>query len=304
MLNQNSDENQYLNLVKEILDNGTWENGRNGRTKEVFGRMMRFSLEDNTLPLITTKLVSWKTVLIELLWFIRGQTNNKILNEQGVHIWDGNSTRDFLDNVGLKEYPEGILGGIYGYQWRNFNGEYEICKCEDLKKCNCNSLSKTNRIDQLQNVINDLKDPNKRSSRRLIVSAWNPCQISKMALPPCHVMYQFKVTEGNKLSCLLTQRSCDIGLGVPYNIASYGFLTHLIAHHCGLEAKELIISLGSAHIYEEHIPQLREQINRIPYRFPNISIIDYRENPEDYEKEDFVITGYSHHPSIKMKFVA
>lgn len=299
-----TDEGEYINLVSDVLKYGTVEIGRNGKTIEIFGRMIRFSLEGNTLPLLTTKFVSWRTVLKELLWFIGGKTNNKYLVDQKVHIWDGNSTREFLDGVGLSDYPEGILGPIYGRQWRDFNGEYEICRCEDLSQCNCNSLDKERRCDQLQDIINQLKDPSKRLSRRLIMTAWNPLQIKKMALPPCHVMCQFRVTDGNKLSCLLTQRSGDIGLGVPYNIASYAFLTHLIAFHCDLIAKDLIVSLGSAHIYEQHIPCLEEQITRFPYQFPTIAILNKRDKIEDYVIEDFNVINYVSHPSIKMEFIA
>lgn len=303
-----TDEKQYLDIVKDVLENGTWKEGRNGRTKEVFGRMLRFSLSDNKLPLLTTKHVSWKTVLKELIFFIRGQSDNRILNKQGVHIWDGNSTREFLDSRGLTEYPEGILGNIYGFQWRNFNGKYDICKCSLIESpsqlCNCNSLEKEGRIDQLQNVIDKLKNPDKRNDRRLIVSAWNPCQIDKMALPPCHLMFQFNVTDCNKLSCLMTQRSADIGLGLPYNIASYAILTHLIAHHCGLEAHELILSIGSAHIYEQHIPQLTEQLTREPRLFSTLTIVNLKEKIEEYNVSDFKVFNYNPHPVIKMEFVA
>lgn len=299
------DENGYLNLVKDVMENGHWIEGRNGRTKEVFGRMLRFSLKDNTFPLLTTKKMSWKTILKELLWFIRGETDNRILNEQGVHIWDANASREFLDSRGLQRYREGILGAIYGFQWRNFNGKYKTCRCESLTDCKCNLINnEEDRFDQLQDVINKLKDPKKRNDRRLIVSAWNPCQIDQMALPPCHVMFQFNVSEGNKLSCLMTQRSADIGLGLPYNIASYAFLTHLIAYHCGLEAKELIISLGSAHIYEQHIPQLTEQITREPKEFSKISIVGSDLAIEDFTPENFTIIDYDSHPTIKMELIA
>ena len=310
-INEKTDEEQYLNLVRDIIDNGDWKEGRNGRTKEVFGRMLRFSLSDNKLPLLTTKHVSWKTVLKELIFFIRGQSDNKILIKQGIHIWDGNSTRDFLDSRGLEDYPDGILGPIYGVQWRNFNGKYEICRCNLLERelfinkiCTCNSLAKEERIDQLQNVIDKLMNPATRNDRRLIVSAWNPCQINEMSLPPCHMMFQFNVTDDNKLSCLMTQRSADVGLGLPYNIASYAILTHLIANHCGLVAHELIISIGSAHIYEQHIPQLTEQLTRNTKIFPNINISGIKEKIEEYDVSDFRVDNYNPHPMIRMEFVA
>lgn len=286
-------ELEYLNLVRDIIENGEIKDGRNGKTLEIFGRMLRFSLENNTLPLLTTKKMSFKTVLKELLWFIRGQTDNHILNTQGVNIWNGNASREFLDSVGLS-YPEGILGPIYGWQWRNFNGAYN--PYVDVFLIN-------ERIDQLQDIINQLKDPEKRNSRRLILSAWNPAQIKEMALPPCHMMCQFSVTDG-KLSCLMTQRSADVGLGLPYNIASYSILTHLIAYHCGLEAKELIISIGSCHIYEEHIDPLKEQLERAICPFPQLIIKNSKEKIEEYQSEDFELSGYNSYPPIKMKMIA
>lgn len=283
----------YLDLVRDILDNGVIKDGRNGRTIEVFGRMLRFSLENNSLPLLTTKKMGFKTILKELLWFVKGQTNNAILNQQNVNIWNGNASKEFLELNGL-DYPEGILGPIYGWQWRNFNGEYNP---------NVDIFSIEGRIDQLQEIIDQLKDPEKRNSRRLILSAWNPAQIKEMALPPCHMMCQFSVTNG-KLSCLMTQRSADVGLGLPYNIASYSILTHLIAYHCGLQAKELIISLGSCHIYEEHIEALTEQIQREIYPFPQLIIKQSREKIEEYQCEDFEVSNYISHNPIKMKMIA
>lgn len=297
-----SQEFNYLNLVRKVLEEGSWKEGRNGRTKELFGEMIRFSLRDHTLPLLTTKLVSFKTILKELLFFIKGQTDNRILINQGVHIWDANGKREFLDSRGLTEYPENCLGPIYGFQWRRFNSKYDICRCLPCQICNCNKSE--DNIDQLQDVINKLKNPATRNDRRLIVTAWNPCQIGLMALPPCHMMFQFNVTDGNKLSCLMTQRSADIGLGLPYNIASYAILTHLIAHHCGLVAHEVILSIGSAHIYECHIPQLREQLEREPKRFPTLSINTLRGEIDDYELSDFVVNDYEHHPAIRMELIA
>lgn len=293
-----TDEYQYLSHCSNILRMGDLKiENRNGETKEIIGVNMRFNLRNSTLPLLTTKLVSFKTVLKELLFFIRGDTDNHILETQGVKIWKDNSTREFLDGRGLVEYPEGQLGPIYGFQWRNFNGEYNAfsdAKTTDIE----------NRIDQLQDVIDQLKDPIKRFSRRLIVSAWNPCQINMMALPPCHVMFQFIVNSGNELNCIMTQRSADMGLGVPYNIASYAILTHLIAHHCGLKPGELIINLGSAHVYKQHYDPLCEQVHRTPTPSPKLFISCHRENIEDYKVEDFIVEGYNHQGSIKMEMIA
>jgi thymidylate synthase len=219
------DENQYLKLVSDVLREGVMENGRNGNVLTIFGSAMHFSLKDNTIPLLTTKKLAWKTCLRELLWFIRGQTSNEILKKQNVHIWDGNASRDFLDSRGLNNLQENDLGPVYGHQWRHFNAKYT----------DCNTDYTGQGIDQLDYIIKSLKDPKERTSRRLVMSAWNPCQLNEMALPPCHVLCQFNVTNGNKLSCSLYQRSCDLGLGAGFNISSYSFLTHLIAHHCNLE---------------------------------------------------------------------
>ena len=293
----NSEEYQYLNLIQNILDNGTWENGRNGRTKSIFGHSMRFSLADGKIPILTTKKTAWKTCLKELLWFIRGETDNKLLQEQNVHIWDGNSSREFLDTRGLTANTEGMLGPIYGRQWRNFNAPYDNQTGTLLN-------GEIKGVDQLQQIIDQLKDPAKRSSRRLIMTAWNPCQLDDMALPPCHIMCQFNVHDGNKLSCCMTQRSCDLFLGIPFNIASYSLLTHLLAKHCGLEAYEFIHFMGNCHIYENAIDACKLQLTRNPYPFPTVLIKDVRENINDYQVEDFVVTGYQSHEAIKVAMVA
>lgn len=287
-------EEQYLDLIRNILDNGTWEEGRNGRTKSIFGNMMRFSLSDNKIPILTTKKTAWKTCLKELLWFIRGNTDNQILQEQGVHIWDGNTTREFLDSRGLHHYREGLIGPGYGFQWRQFNAEYNAETGSGIE----------NGIDQLQQIIDALKDPAQRTSRRLIMTAWNPLQLNQMALPPCHILCQFNVHDGNKLSCSLYQRSCDVGLGVSFNIASYSFLTHLLAVHCGLVAHEFVYFMGNCHIYEDHVEPLKEVLNRKPFPFPTLLIKETRENISDYLVDDFAIDEYKSHDVIKMKMVA
>jgi thymidylate synthase len=289
------EEEQYIELIRDVICEGEWLNGRNGRVKSVFGSAMIFSLENDTLPLLTTKKLAWKTCLKELLWFIQGQTNNRILKEQGVHIWDANSTREFLDSRGLFDYQEDELGPIYGFQWRNFNGTADISG---------------SGIDQLQEIIDIIKhpDPIVRASRRLIMTAWNPCQLNKMALPPCHILCQFNVSgeKMDELSCSLYQRSGDIGLGVPFNIASYSFLTHLIAKHCGLKAKEFVYYLGNCHIYENHIEVLQQQATkRIPrYPFPKLTITRTHESINDYTINDFNVLGYEYEPAIKMDMIA
>lgn len=285
-------EYQYLNLVNDIIKTGSREETRNGTTLSKFGASMRFSLRDGILPLLTTKKVGWKTCFNELRWFIRGDTNNNNLQRDNVHIWDGNATREFLDSRGLHHYDEGCLGPIYGHQWRHFNAEYKGCD-DDYKGCG---------IDQLRNIIDNLKTPEGRTSRRLVMSAWNPCQLDEMALPPCHILTQFNVREGKYLSCSMYQRSCDMGLGVPFNIASYSFLTHLLAKHCDLEPDEFIYFLGNVHIYESHIEPLLQQIERKPFDFPMIKIKDKRDKIEDYTTDDIEwATPYNHRDTIVMK---
>ena len=291
--NAHHEEYQYIQLIRHINENGTWEDGRNGRTKSVFGNMMRFSLKDGKIPILTTKKTAWKTCLKELLWFIRGKTNNNILKEQGVHIWDANAAPSYLASRGLGHYSDGELGPIYGHQWRHFN----------VKWIGDQDYSGEG-IDQLQNIIDALKDPTQCSSRRLIMTAWNPCQLDEMALPPCHVMCQFNVHDGNKLSCALYQRSCDFFLGIPINIASYSLLTHLIAKHCGLDAYEFIHFMGNVHLYENAIDAAKLQITREPYPFPTVSIKQARENISDYQVNDFELHNYQHHEQIKVKMVA
>lgn len=288
-----NEEYQYLGLIKDILTEGVMENGRNGNAKTIFGAAMHFSLKDNTIPFITTKRLAWKTCFKELMWFIKGQTDNSILQEQKVTIWNGNGSKDFLEKQGLGHYLENDLGPVYGHQWRSFNAEYKTCKEDYTGK----------GVDQLKYIIDNLKNPETRNSRRLVMSAWNPCQIKEMALPPCHVLAQFNVVEGNKLSCSLYQRSGDVGLGVPFNIASYSFLTHLIAKHCKLEATELIHYLGNCHIYENHIEQLKIQIKREPFDFPKINFLNIKENIEDYTLDDIEIVDYKYHENINMVMI-
>lgn len=283
------EEEQYLSLIKDLLDEGSLEKGRNGDTICGIGSAMYFSLENHKIPILTTKKVALKTCLKELLWFIRGETNNKLLKEQNVHIWDLNGTKKFLESRGL-DYEEDDLGPVYGHQWRHFNASYGSCLDNYDNK----------GIDQLEKVIQDLKNPETRSSRRHVVSAWNPCQLDEMALPPCHVLYQFHVTQGNKLSCTLYQRSGDVGLGVPFNIMSYAAFTILIAKHCDLEPYEFIYYLGNTHIYKDHETALRTQIVRTPYEFPTMNIKEKRDNINDYELSDFVLENYQYHSPIKM----
>ena len=294
------EEYQYLNIIENIIENGFWEEGRNGKTKSIFGNSMRFSLKDGKIPILTTKKTAWKTCLKELLWFIRGETDNKILKEQGVHIWDANGSREFLNSRGLQLYPEDMLGPIYGYQWRDYGASYNCFTGKPIE----NAGHPFDGVDQLQQIIDTLKDPKQRTSRRLIMTAWNPKQLDQMALPPCHILCQFNVHNGNQLSCAMMQRSSDFFLGIPFNIASYSMLTHLIAKHCGLEAYEFIHFMGNCHLYENAIDAAKLQITREPYPFPTLSIKQVRENIDDYQVEDFELHNYISHEAIKVAMVA
>lgn len=283
------DEYQYLDLIRNIINNGSWENGRNGNTKVIIGNSMRFNLSNGVIPLLTTKKLAWKTCLKELFWFISGSTDNTILNKNNVKIWNGNEEDYKIKNdINLED---GELGPIYGHQWRFFNAPYKTCK-DSYTNCG---------VDQLQNIIDDLKNKDNRTSRRLILSAWNPEQLNEMALPPCHVLVQFHVTNGDELSCSLYQRSGDVGLGVPFNIASYSFLTHILANHCGLKPKEFIHFLGNAHIYDDHIESLKLQLNNTPLSFPKINIKNKYENINHYCLDDIEIIDYMHCEQIKME---
>lgn len=314
------EEEQYLDCIRNILEHGEIRKCRNGYTQSIFGYQMRFSLRENTMPLLTTKKVAWKTCLKELLWFLRGETDNTILKNQNVNIWNANATRDFLDKRGLTHYSVDELGPVYGHQWRRFNGDYRPKQYADLgdgggdgdgdgveKQLFQNHKSIGYKgVDQIENIIQALKsgDEEKIYSRRLIVSAWNPCQLGMMALPPCHVLFQFYVNSKRELSCSLYQRSGDVGLGIPFNIASYSFLTHLIAKHCGLKKGEFIHTIGDAHIYSEHMKGLKKQITRVPYEFPKLRIKNTHENIDMYTVNDFEIINYRYGEKIKMEMKA
>jgi thymidylate synthase len=290
-----SGEQQYLDLVREIIDSGYTEDGRNGRTRVQFGKTMRFSLADGVIPILTTKRVALKTCFEELFWFIRGSTDNTELRNKNVMIWEANSSREFLDSRGLYDRAQDDLGPVYGFQWRHFNAPYVDCKTDYDHK----------GIDQLGRIIADLKNPETRTSRRHILTAWNPCQIDEMALPPCHMICQFHVRAGKYLSCALFQRSGDVGLGVPFNIASYGMLTHLLANHCGLVAEEFVHFIGNCHIYEEHLDALQIQLDREPMEFPKIRITEVLDTIEDYNMNHIEwIKPYNSHGAIKMKMSA
>ena len=289
----NHDETQYLNLIKKILETGEIRDTRNSITKSIFSEKLDFDIS-NSIPFITTKKLAWKTVIKELLWFLSGSTDNKKLTDQNVNIWVGNSTREYMDSIGFNTREVNDLGPVYGHQWRHFNAEYVDEKTDYTDK----------GIDQIQQVIHLLKtDP---MSRRIVLSAWNPSQINQMNLPPCHMLCQFYVSKNNELSCMMYQRSADIGLGLPFNIASYAVLTYILGKLTNLKPKKLSIIIGDAHIYENHIEILKEQIKREPFVFPTLEINPNKifSKVEDFEINDFMVSNYTYHETLKMDMVA
>ena len=287
----NHEENAYLDLLKNILDNGTTKQDRTGvGTIGIFGSQLKFSLENNTLPLLTTKKMFLRGIVEELLFFIRGETDTKKLEAKGVNIWKGNTSRDFLDKRGLGYLPEGDMGKGYGFQWRNFNGTRKSSEYKNHPRDGVDQLSKA--LEMIRN------EPN---SRKIIVSAWNPGQLDQMALEPCHCFIQFQVDNG-KLNLMWFQRSVDSFLGLPFNICSYAILNMLFAKAANLEPGDLVFSGGDTHCYLNHISQIKEQITREPYNFPKIIInksISSIEDMEDLSFEDFKLHNYQCHPSIK-----
>uniref|UniRef100_UPI00398F8ADE thymidylate synthase n=1 Tax=Pristiophorus japonicus TaxID=55135 RepID=UPI00398F8ADE len=287
-MQQVNDERQYLQHIRYILETGVQKDDRTGTgTVSVFGLQARYHLRES-FPLLTTKRVFWKGILEELLWFIKGSTNSNELSERGVRIWDANGSRDFLDKQGFTDREEGDLGPVYGFQWRHFGAEYKDMHTDYSGQ----------GVDQLQNVIDTIKT--NPEDRRIIMCAWNPKDLSQMALPPCHALCQFYVVNG-ELSCQLYQRSGDMGLGVPFNIASYSLLTYMIAHITGLKPGDFVHTLGDAHIYNNHIEALKIQLQREPRPFPKLKIMRNVENINDFKAEDFRLEGYDPHPTIKME---
>lgn len=257
---------QYLALMNDILETGSLKTDRTGTgTYSVFGRQLRFNLAEG-FPLLTTKKLHTRSIFIELLWFLRGDTNIQYLHDHGVTIWD-----EWADE-------NGDLGPVYGHQWRSWpapNGQ---------------------TIDQITNVLNQIRQ--KPDSRRHIVSAWNPAEVDKMALPPCHALFQFYVADG-KLSCQLYQRSADYFLGVPFNIASYALLTHMVAQQCDLQPGDFVWTGGDVHLYTNHIEQAKLQLSREPFELPRLTIRRKPDSIFDYQYEDFEIVNYQTHPGIK-----
>ena len=284
-----SEEGMYIGLIKELVAFGHVKNTVRTETgvRSLFGKTLRFNLRNNTLPLLTTKRVFFKGVAKELLWFLRGSTDTKALREDNIKIWDGNGSRDYLDKVGLAHYEEGELGPIYGYQWRKWGKPYRA------------SGEQQEGVDQIQKLVDTIKS--NPHDRRMILNAWNVSQLPEMALPPCHILSQFYVHEkdGIKyLSCSMYQRSADIFLGVPFNIASYSLLTHMLAHVTGCVAHELIINFGDTHLYNNHIEQAKIQIERPAKPFPTVCINTAKTDIDDIVFEDIVLENYESGPSI------
>ena len=280
----NHGELEYLRMMNRIMNTGATMEGRNGRVMSSFGEKMTFEL--SSFPLLTTKKMGYKTILRELLWFIKGSTDNQELNDKNVHIWDGNASKEFLESRGL-DNEEGDLGPIYGYQWRHFGYPYKDRYTDYTGK----------GYDQLAWLLQEIKS--NPSSRRLILSAWNPADLDEMALPPCHILSQFyvNVTEGT-LSCQLYQRSGDMFLGVPFNIASYAFLTYILCKLTGYKPGKLHHVLGDAHIYEEHSGAVKTQYKRIPKKFPTLTISDDLTDIDTLDEKMFTLEGYDPYAPI------
>lgn len=256
----------YEDLLRDVLEHGTRKTDRTGTgTRSVFGRQLRFDLREG-FPLVTTKRVHFKSIAYELLWFLRGESNVGWLREHGVTIWD-----EWADAAGE-------LGPVYGVQWRSW------------------PTPGGDAIDQISQVIEQIRE--NPDSRRLIVSAWNPADIPDMALAPCHALFQFYVADG-RLSCQLYQRSADLFLGVPFNIASYALLTHMVAQQTGLDVGDFVWTGGDCHIYDNHVEQVTEQLTRDPFPAPTLRIARTPDSIFDYEYDDFVVEGYQHHPAIR-----
>ena len=259
-------ERQYLDLLAEVLESGAGKTDRTGTgTRSVFGRQLRFGLE-GSFPLLTTKKLHLKSIVLELLWFLRGDTNVKWLQERGVTIWN-----EWADE-------NGELGPVYGYQWRHWR------------------TPEGGEIDQIRNVVESIRK--KPDSRRHLVSAWNPADVDRMALPPCHALFQFYVADG-RLSCQMYQRSADLFLGVPFNIASYALLTLMVAQVTGLKPAEFVLTLGDAHLYLNHLEQAREQLTRTPKPFPRMQLNPAVKDVFGFAYEDFTLEGYEPHAAIK-----
>lgn len=294
-------EINYLNLLRDILTNGKKRTDRTGTgTIGVFGRQVRYDLRES-IPVFTTKQIHWKSVVNELLWFLSGRTDNQWLQANGVRIWNEWATKDACAKFNRKE---GDLGPIYGHQWRHFGAHYDGPKGSPSEYLEPNGDVREGApieyrgFDQIKWVIDEIKK--NPDSRRLIVTGWNPVDARVVALPPCHTMFQFYVQDG-ELSCQLYQRSGDAFLGIPFNVASYAVLTHMVAHVCGLKPGDFVHTIGDAHIYSNHIAQVDEQLIRDPYKLPTLKFARRVTDIDDFKFEDLVLENYKAHPKIAAK---
>lgn len=284
-----TDEQEYIRLLQRILTKGKERGDRTGvGTVSVFGAQLRFDLRDGRMPLITSKTTLWRSLAIELLWFISGSTSAKELAACGVHIWDANGSREFLDGRGLKAREEGDLGPVYGFQWRHHGAEYVDMHADYTGR----------GVDQLAEVIRLIRE--EPTSRRIVMCAWNPDVLDQMALPPCHMFCQFYVQDG-ELSCSVYCRSQDTALGTPFNVASYALLTHIIAHCCDLKAAELVLSMGDAHIYSNHVDSIKRQLTRGTFEFPRIIVDADTRDIDEIEYKHLKLRNYACFPPIQMQ---
>ena len=280
----------YVDIIRDILDNGELRQDRTGvGTYSVFDKRVEFDLTKG-FPLLSRRVIFWRGCLEETLFFLKGKTNTKELEKKGVNIWKGNTSREFLDSRGLQDLQEGDMGGNYGFLWRHFGADYEGHDKDYEGK----------GFDQIQYVLHEIK--HNPTSRRLIVSAWNPNQEHRMSLPSCHMLFQFYVRQGKFLDCRMFQRSCDVMLGLPFNIASYALITHIFAHKCGLTAGRLSLLLGDTHIYRNHIQGANEFLTRPSLCFPYLTLMFDPEKPiEELDVEDIQLNNYAGLPPIKME---
>lgn len=295
-----SEELQYLNIMKQIIQTGETKDPRNGSTRSLFdGFQMKFNLQDNILPVITTKKIFIRGVFEELMFFLRGETNTNLLKAKGVKIWDANTSREFLDSHNLSHYAEGDIGTAYSFQFRHYGAEYKGFAEDYTSK----------GYDQLQNLLDEIiRNP---ASRRLLMTTYNPAQLDQGVLPPCHGnIIQFNVTGGNKLNCHMYQRSADWVLGVPWNITSYAMMLRIIVElvnnssELALEVGQLFMTFGDTHVYEEHVESAELQVLREPFEFPRMKINKKVKKIEELEWSDLEIEGYNFHANdfkISMK---
>ncbi len=287
----NNEEVEYLGLLQRVVKEGDVRTSRNGSTRSIFGVRMEFDLTQGRIPLLTTKKMAWKTVIKELLWFLSGDTNAKTLQDQKVRIWDGNSSREYLDSIGLTDREVGDLGPVYGFQWRHFGAKYQTCHSDYSGQ----------GVDQIKECLRQIKES--PTSRRILFTGWNPLALKEMALPPCHLLCQFFVESDDRLSLQLYQRSGDSFLGIPFNIFSYSVLLLMFCRLTDKKPGRMIHVIGDFHVYENHLDAVKTQLERIPYCFPRIEV-EHRDNLEDFSMSDFKLMEYHCHGGIKAPMAA